>query len=58
MPTAYLGLAYDMGTPSLHKALSNLIKKDFIRKDKGKEYFIVDNFLNEWIRMVSNFPTQ
>ena len=49
---------YEMGTPSLHKALSNLIKKDLIRKDKGKEYFIVDNFLNEWIRMVSNFPTQ
>lgn len=48
---------YDMGTPSLHKALSNLIKKDLIRKDKGKEYFIVDNFLNEWIRMVSNFRT-
>jgi AAA+ ATPase superfamily predicted ATPase len=48
---------YDMGTPSLHKALSNLIKKDLIRKDKGKEYFIVDNFLNEWIRVVSNFST-
>ncbi len=44
---------YDMGTPSLHKALSNLIKKDLIRKDKGSEYYVVDNFLHEWIRMVS-----
>jgi AAA+ ATPase superfamily predicted ATPase len=44
---------YDMGAPSLHKALSNLVKKDLIRKDKGKEHLIVDNFLNEWIRMVS-----
>lgn len=44
---------YDMGTPSLHKSLSNLIKKDLIRKDKGREYYIVDSFLHEWIRMVS-----
>jgi len=44
---------YDMGTPSLHKALSNLIKKDFIRKGKDREYYVADNFLHEWIRMVS-----
>lgn len=44
---------YDMGTPSLHKALSNLIKKDLIRKGKGREYYVADNFLHEWIRMVS-----
>lgn len=44
---------YDMGTPSLHRALSNLLKKDLIRKDKDGEYFVVDNFLQEWIRMVS-----
>ncbi len=44
---------YDMGTPSLHKALSNLIKKDLIRKGKDKEYYVEDNFLHEWIRMVS-----
>jgi len=44
---------YDMGTPSLHKALSNLIKKDLIRKGKDKEYYVADNFLHEWIRMVS-----
>ncbi len=44
---------YDLGTPSLHKALSNLIRKDLIRKSKDKKYFIVDHFLNEWIRMVS-----
>ena len=44
---------YDMGTPSLHKALSSLIKKDLIRKGKGKEYYVADNFLHEWIRMVS-----
>jgi len=44
---------YDMGTPSLHKALSNLIKKDLIRKGKGREYSVADNFLHEWIRMVS-----
>lgn len=47
---------YDMGTQSLHKALSNLVKKDLVRKDKDKKCFIVDNFLCEWIRMVSNFP--
>ena len=44
---------YDMGTPSLHKALSNLIKKDLILKSKDKGYFIIDNFLDEWIKMVS-----
>jgi len=44
---------YDMGTPSLHKALSNLVKKDLIRKGKGRQYYIADNFLYEWIRMVS-----
>ncbi|MBW1767884.1 MAG: hypothetical protein JRJ65_12680 [Deltaproteobacteria bacterium] len=43
----------DMGAPSLHKALSNLIKKDLIRKGKGREYYVADNFLHEWIRMVS-----
>ncbi len=47
---------YDMRAPSLHKALSNLIKKDLVRKDKDKKCFIADSFLNEWIRMVSNFP--
>ncbi len=44
---------YDMGTPSLHKALSNLIKKDLILKSKDKGYFIIDNFLDEWLKMVS-----
>ncbi len=44
---------YDIGTPSLHKALSNLIKKDLVRKGKGREYYVADNFLHEWIRMVS-----
>ena len=44
---------YDMGTPSLHKALSNLIKKDLVRKGKGREYYVADNFLHEWIRIVS-----
>jgi len=44
---------YDLGTPSLHKALSNLIRKDLVRKSKDKKCFIVDHFLNEWIRMVS-----
>lgn len=48
---------YDMGVQSLHKALSNLIKKDLVLKSKDKKYFIVDNFLYEWIRMVSDFPT-
>lgn len=45
--------AYDMGTPALHKALSNLIKKDLIHKGADKSYGIVDSFLSEWIRMVS-----
>lgn len=44
---------YDIGTPSLHKALSNLIKKDLVQKGKGREYYVADNFLHEWIRMVS-----
>jgi len=43
---------YDMGAPSLHKALSSLIKKDLIRKGKDKKYFIIDMFLAEWIRKV------
>jgi len=45
--------AYDMGTPALHKALSNLIKKDLINKGVDKRYCIVDNFLSEWLRMLS-----
>jgi AAA+ ATPase superfamily predicted ATPase len=45
--------AYDMGTPSLHKALSNLIKKDLIIKGEDKSYDIIDNFLSEWLRMLS-----
>ena len=44
---------YDMGTPALHKALSNLSKKDLIYKDKDKNNIITDSFLAEWIRMVS-----
>jgi AAA+ ATPase superfamily predicted ATPase len=43
---------YDMGAPSLHKALSSLIRKDLIRKGKDKKYFIIDMFLAEWIRKV------
>lgn len=45
--------AYDMGTPALHKALSNLIKKDLIIKGEDKSYDIIDNFLSEWLRMLS-----
>jgi hypothetical protein len=45
--------AYNMGTPALHKALSNLIKKDLIYKGVDKRYCIVDNFLSEWLRMLS-----
>jgi len=45
--------AYEMGTPALHKAISNLIKKDLIYKEMDRKYCIVDNFLSEWIRMVS-----
>jgi AAA+ ATPase superfamily predicted ATPase len=44
---------YDMGTPALHKALSNLLKKDLIYKDSDKNNIITDPFLAEWIRMVS-----
>lgn len=43
---------YDMGMPSLHKALSSLIRKDLISKGQDKKYFIIDNFLAEWIREV------
>ena len=45
--------AYDMGAPALHKALSNLIKKDLIYKGEDKSYGIIDNFLLEWLRMFS-----
>jgi len=45
--------AYEMGTPALHKAISNLIKKDLIYKGVDKRYCIVDSFLSEWIGMVS-----
>ena len=44
---------YEMGTPALHKALSNLMLKDFVFKGKDKNYFILDPFLTEWIRMAS-----
>lgn len=50
--------AYDMGTPTLHKALSNLIKKDLIKRGEDKCYDIIDNFLSEWLRMVSNTEGQ
>lgn len=43
---------YEMGAPALHKALSNLVKKDFVRKGKDKKYFIIDTFLAEWIKQV------
>jgi hypothetical protein len=42
-----------MGTPALHKAISNLIKKDLIYKGVDKRYCIVDSFLAEWVGMVS-----
>ncbi len=45
--------AYDMGAPALHKALSNLIKKELIKKGENKSYCIIDNFLLEWLRMFS-----
>jgi len=38
---------YDMGMPSLHKALSSLIRKELISKGQDKKYFIIDNFLAE-----------
>ena len=44
---------YEMGTPALHKALSNLRLKDLVFRGKDKNYFILDPFLTEWIRMVS-----
>ncbi|MBW2319118.1 MAG: ATP-binding protein [Deltaproteobacteria bacterium] len=43
---------YDMGPPTLHKALSNLVKKDLVRKGQDKKYIIIDNFLAEWIKEV------
>ena len=43
---------YDMGAPALHKALANLVKKDLVRKGQDKKYFIIDNFLAEWIKEV------
>ena len=45
--------AYEMGTPALHKAISNLVKKDLIHKGLDNRYYIIDNFLAEWIRLVS-----
>ena len=50
--------AYDMGTPALHKALSNLVKKDLIIKWEDKNYDIIDNFLSEWLRMLSRSEGQ
>ena len=43
---------YDMGPPALHKALSNLVKKDMVRRGQDKKYIIIDNFLAEWIKEV------
>jgi hypothetical protein len=43
---------YEMGAPALHKALSNLIKKDLVQKGQDKKYFIIDNFLAEWIKQI------
>ncbi len=43
---------YDMGAPALHKALSNLVKKDLVRRGQDKKYIIIDNFLAEWIKEV------
>ena len=45
--------AYEMGAPALHKALSNLIKKDLIYRGVDKKYCILDTFLSEWLRMLS-----
>ncbi len=45
---------YEMGAPALHKALSNLVKKDFVRKGEDKKYFIIDNFLAEWIKTLED----
>jgi len=50
--------AYDMGTPTLHKALSNLVKKDLIIKWEDKNYDIFDIFLSEWLRMLSRSEGQ
>lgn len=44
---------YDLGAPALHKALSNLIKKDLVAKDNDKGYTIFDPILSDWIKMVS-----
>jgi hypothetical protein len=53
--------AHEMGAPALHKALNNLIKKDLIHKGEDKKYCIIDNFVSEWIRMLSknedHFPS-
>ena len=51
--TAKLIQPYEMGTPALHKALSNLILKDLVFKGIDKNYSILDPFLTEWIQMVS-----
>jgi hypothetical protein len=51
--TAKLIQPYEMGTPALHKALSNLLLKDLVIKDKDKNYSILDPVLSDWIRMVS-----
>lgn len=48
---------YEMGAPALHKALSNLVKKDFVRKVEDKKYFIIDNFLAEWIKEAAHRRT-
>ena len=46
---------YDMGAPALHKALSNLVRKDLVRRGQDKQYFIIDNFLAEWIKEVLRY---
>jgi hypothetical protein len=51
--TSKLIQLYEMGTPALHKALSNLMLKDLVFRGKDRKYFILDPFLTEWIRMVS-----
>jgi len=45
---------YDMGAPALHKALSNLAKKDLVHRGKDKQYFITDHFLAKWIKDMRN----
>jgi hypothetical protein len=49
---------YDMGTPALHKALSNLLKKDLIFRDGDRNNIITDPFLTDWIRLVSRDEVQ